>query len=181
VPSVGEVRHGDVIVSRLGERARDAWRRKTCGLIFQDFRLIDELSVLNNIITPALFSNYRVPRNLRRRGSTLLRNLGLPERSISTSKLSRGERQRVAIARALFLDPPIILADEPTASLDRENAELVAESLYHLASQGKTVVCVTHDELLASQAHQQISLRTGSIDTSISRPRAAVLPPGETS
>jgi putative ABC transport system ATP-binding protein len=87
----------------------------------------------------------------------------LSARSVSTSRLSRGERQRVAIARALLMDPPIILADEPTASLDRENATSVAEILAALAARGKTVVCVTHDDLLASRANEVITLKTGTI------------------
>lgn len=161
VPSSGVIRHDGVIVSSLGESARDAWRRHNCGMVFQDFRLIDELTVLENVTTPAMFGHYRVPPILRERTRTLIRDFGLPERSVPTSRLSRGERQRVALARALLMDPAIILADEPTASLDRANAASVAGTLEALATQGKAVVCVTHDDLLVSRAHEVISLKAG--------------------
>jgi putative ABC transport system ATP-binding protein len=166
VPSSGEVRCGDVIVSGLAESARDAWRRRTCGMVFQDFRLIDELTVLENVTTPALFDHFRVPPPLRERALKLLEEFGLPDSSVPTSRLSRGERQRVAIVRALLFDPPLVLADEPTASLDRQNSALVAETLEFLAGQGKAVICVTHDDLLASRAHQVISLKAGKVDAS---------------
>jgi putative ABC transport system ATP-binding protein len=134
-------------------------------MIFQDFRLIGELSVIHNVLTPALFSHFRVPGDLRQRASSLLQELGVPRRSPAASRLSRGERQRVAIARALLLNPTIILADEPTASLDRANAASIAETLQGIAAQGKIVVCVTHDDLLASCADQVIHLDSGRVVT----------------
>ncbi len=164
-PTSGEVRFGGIAISQLSERARDAWRQRTCGMVFQDFRLIGELSVIHNVLTPALFSHFRVPGDLRQRASSLLQELGVPRRSPAASRLSRGERQRVAIARALLLNPAIILADEPTASLDRANAASVAETLQGIAAQGKIVVCVTHDDLLASCADQVIHLDSGRVVT----------------
>jgi len=163
VPNSGEVRQNGVVISSLAESARDAWRRRNCGMVFQDFRLVEELTLLENVTLPALFGHYRVHASTRQRAISLLQEFGLSARSVSTSRLSRGERQRVAIARALLMDPPIILADEPTASLDRENAMSVAEILAVLAARGKTVVCVTHDDLLASRANEVINLKTGTI------------------
>ena len=162
-PTSGEVRFGGAAISEFSERARDAWRQRTCGMVFQDFRLIGELSVIDNVLTPALFNHFRVPGRLRNRSLLLLQELGVPIRSPAASRLSRGERQRVAIARALLMNPAIILADEPTASLDRVNAASIAEILRGIAAKGKTVVCVTHDDLLASRADQVIHLDGGRV------------------
>jgi putative ABC transport system ATP-binding protein len=175
-PISGEVRFDHVVISQLSERARDAWRQRTCGMVFQDFRLIGELSVVNNVLTPALFNHFNVPRDLRQRASSLLQELGVPLRSHMASRLSRGERQRVAIARALLMDPKIILADEPTASLDRGNAASIAETLQSIAAQGKIVVCVTHDDLLASRAHCIVHLENGRVITPSGQVQSASAP-----
>lgn len=174
VPTRGAVRFGDAI-SVLGEAARDEWRRRHCGLVFQDFRLIDELDPLGNVLLPARFGQYRLPIDLKTRAANLLERLGVPRRSGPVSRLSRGERQRVALARALLLDPPILLADEPTASLDRDNAEAVAGELERLAkAENKIVVCATHDERLAGRADDTLSLRAGRVavaqDRALPRP-----------
>jgi putative ABC transport system ATP-binding protein len=174
VPTHGAVRFGDTI-SVLGEAARDGWRRRHCGLVFQDFRLIDELDALGNVLLPARFGQYRLSAELKTRADRLLDHFGVPRRSGPASRLSRGERQRVALARALLLDPPILLADEPTASLDRDNADAVAGELERLArAENKIVVCATHDERLAARAHATLSLRAGRLavaqDSVVPRP-----------
>ncbi|CAA9316089.1 MAG: hypothetical protein AVDCRST_MAG90-757 [uncultured Microvirga sp.] len=163
VPAQGVVRFGDA-VSALGEAPRDEWRRRHCGLVFQDFRLIDELDARGNVLLPARFGQYRLSADLNERAQTLLERFGVPRRSGPASRLSRGERQRVALARALLLDPPILLADEPTASLDRENAEAIGAELERLArDESRIVVCATHDERLAARADDILSLRAGRI------------------
>jgi putative ABC transport system ATP-binding protein len=133
-------------------------------LVFQDFRLIDELDPLGNVMLPVLFTRFRVPAELRSRAVSLLDSFGVPRRSGAASHLSRGEQQRVALARALLLDPPIILADEPTASLDRSNAEAIADQLGALARErGKIVICTTHDERVAERADHLIGLQAGRV------------------
>ena len=159
----GQVRFGGTIVSALTEGARDAWRLHHCGLVFQDFRLLDELDALGNVLLPARFARLRLPSALRERAMRLLDSFGVPRRSGTAAGLSRGERQRVALARALLLDPPIILADEPTASLDRANAETIAAALHALSKNGKIVICATHDERLAERADHAVVLEAGRV------------------
>ncbi len=163
-PSLGSVRYAGLVVSELKEAARDDWRRRHCGLVFQDFRLIEELDPLGNVMLPVLFTDFHVPARLKDRALSLLDGFGVPRRSGATSRLSRGEQQRVALARALLLDPPVILADEPTASLDRSNAEAIAGQLEVLArGKDKIVVCTTHDERVAERADHILMLHAGRI------------------
>lgn len=162
IPTVGSVRFGDTAVNSLHEGARDAWRRNHCGLVFQDFRLIDELDPVGNVLLPARFGQFRLPSDLSARAIGLLDRFGVPRRSGPAARLSRGERQRVALARALLLDPPIIIADEPTASLDGANAKMIAAELQRLArAEGKIIVCATHDDRVAARADDTLALQTG--------------------
>ncbi|WP_225766492.1 ABC transporter ATP-binding protein [Inquilinus sp. Marseille-Q2685] len=160
-PAAGEVGFGGTVVSALAEGARDAWRRRHCGLVFQQFRLVEELGALANVTLPALFSRSRLDPALRARARELLARFEVPDRPVPAARLSRGEQQRVALARALLLDPPIILADEPTASLDSGNGERVAAALAELAGEGRIVVCATHDPALAGRAAAVLTLRAG--------------------
>jgi putative ABC transport system ATP-binding protein len=161
--SAGEVRFGDTVISRLNEKKRDAWRYQNCGMIFQDFRLIEELDIFSNVILPATFSKARVPQDLKRRARDLLERFEVPHRSGTVSGLSRGQRQRVALARALLMDPPIVLADEPTASLDPENGDRIAHEFDRLARSGKLVICITHDERLAAYASSALTMHDGRL------------------
>lgn len=163
VPEQGEVASGGIVVNQLEERQRDAWRLANCGMVFQDFRLIDELDALGNTLLPAQFQRLRVSPALRGRAEELLARFEVPRRGGPVARFSRGEQQRVALARALLLDPPLILADEPTASLDAENGQRIAQLLLDLARGGKTVVAVTHDDRLCAVADHVLTLRTGSI------------------
>ena len=151
-------------VLRLAQARRDAWRRATAGFVFQDFQLIAELSPLENVLLPARFDHFTLPRALRQRGMDLLAQFGVPHERTSVRSLSRGEAQRVALARALLRDPPIILADEPTASLDAASAEVIIAALTQLASRdGKLMVIVTHDAALAGRCNTIIRLDHGRL------------------
>lgn len=163
LPSAGTVRVGDTLVSSLGEGERDRWRRQTCGLIFQDFRLIEELSPLANVLLPAQFTRFQPEPAQRERAAALLDHFQVPHRSGPVATMSRGQQQRVAMARALLLSPSIILADEPTASVDRVNAERIVDELANLAKDGKTVICVSHDDRVARRADHVFELVDGNV------------------
>ena len=159
----GHVRWLGIDVLALAPAARDAWRRTCLGFVFQDFQLIRELSARENVLLPARFDHFSVPPGLAARARTLLDELGVPPRA-SVANLSRGEAQRVALARALLRDPPIILADEPTASLDARAAAGVIARLRDLAHvHGKIVICVTHDQALIEASDRHIRLDHGRI------------------
>jgi putative ABC transport system ATP-binding protein len=163
VPQQGEIVFGPTVVNHLSERQRDAWRLAHCGMVFQDFRLIDELDPLSNTLLPAQFHRARLSGALRERARDLLARFDVPLRAGPVARLSRGEQQRVALARALLLDPPIILADEPTASLDRGNGQRIADELKAMARAGKTVVTVTHDEKLVALADTVLTMKSGQV------------------
>ena len=120
--------------------------------------MIPELTPLGNVALPGTFGRNLIPKD---RAALLLAQFGVPQSRSSTAVLSRGEQQRVAFARALYFDPPVILADEPTASLDQENAEIVIEHLLKLASQGKTVITASHDAALITKAKLNMRLDRG--------------------
>ncbi len=160
----GEVIWQDRNILSLSPGTRDTWRRTTIGLVFQDFQLVQELSALENVLLPARFDNFTLPPALVQRAQGLLETLGVPKDRGSVARLSRGEAQRVAIARALLRDPPIILADEPTASLDAEAGAIIIKTLASLAREhGRIVIAVTHDSLLMSAAHTTLALARGRI------------------
>lgn len=164
VPTSGTVQAAGATLSELGEGARDAWRRNNCGLIFQDFRLIDELGPLGNVLVPSWFGRNR-GADPRKNAQNLLAHFDVPERSGPVAMLSRGQQQRVAMARALVLSPQIVLADEPTASVDKANAERIIDELTRIADQGRTVVVVSHDERVAARAGRVVEILNGTLTT----------------
>ena len=141
-----------------------AFRRETIGYVFQSFHLVPTMSAIENVALPGIFA--RIPQEERlERAWKLLNMLGLEDRLEHLPKqLSGGQQQRVAIARALFNDPPIIMADEPTGSLDSKTGEAVLKMLRNLATQRKkTIVVVTHDTRIARYADRVLNLRDGQI------------------
>lgn len=160
-PSAGRVLWDGEAISTWPEAKRDAWRCRNAGLVFQDFQLIPELSPLANVVLPGSFGGRPNRDSIKARGAALMEQLGVPQSRRRIEDLSRGEQQRVAIARALLFDPPLLLADEPTASLDRSNAEFVTRLLADAAGLGKIVVAVSHDDLLLREAAQVHRLDRG--------------------
>jgi putative ABC transport system ATP-binding protein len=172
-PSAGRVRWDDVDIFALGEAARDRWRRHRVGLVFQQFHLFASLSPLENVLLPARFRAFRIEAAVARRARALLDRVGVRATG-ETASLSRGEMQRVALARALLFTPPILLADEPTASLDAEAARPVAELLFSACREtGATLLLVTHDTALAARCARVMNLAAGRVSRA-SPTRAAV-------
>ncbi len=144
-PTSGRVTVAGRDVSRLPERFLTEVRRRTFGFIFQQFHLLRQVSVRDNILLP-LYPQDCPSREMRRRADSLLEELGLRERGhLKVLQLSGGEQQRVAIARALVNEPRIIVADEPTAHLDRQLAGELMAILERWSRAGKTVLIATHD------------------------------------
>ncbi len=164
VPTRGSVRVGGVEISNKSDSWRIRWRRKNIGIIFQFLHLVPVLTAIENVIFPMELAG--IPRDVRKtRALELLRFVGLEEKMHRfPSELSGGEQQRIAIARALAADPPIILADEPTANLDSENKMKVVELLKKAHEKGKTVIYTTHDPEVAEAAERILRMRDGRIE-----------------
>jgi putative ABC transport system ATP-binding protein len=152
VPSTGTVTWGATVLSDLCDRERAVWRRTYVGQVFQDFLLIPELSILANVVLPLSFSQFWPSGDQRQRALDLIHDLGLKDAGRRAAVLSRGEQQRVALARALILRPSILLADEPTASLDQASATLVTDLLFDVARQHQaTLIIASHDPAILSR------------------------------
>lgn len=165
-PGKGSVHWGDTDLTSLSEGACDAWRRQHVGFIFQDFHLIGELAPLENVLLPAGFHGWHIPADLRARATTLLDLVGVPTNRGSVVDLSRGEQQRVAIARALLFDPPILLADEPTASLDAVAADNCADILFTYArNNNRTLIVVSHDHTVIDRCARVLHFDKGRLLT----------------
>ncbi len=163
-PTSGSVRWGDTDLAQLGESQRDAWRAQHVGLVMQEFHLFPGLSALENVLLPARFRAFSVPAATRERAVALLGRVGLARHGQDIATMSRGEMQRVAVARALLGRPAVLIADEPTASLDAASGAVVADLLIELArEENATLIAVTHDERLASRLARRLSLVAGRV------------------
>jgi putative ABC transport system ATP-binding protein len=150
-------------IAQLYGSAADHWRLQHTGLVFQQFQLFASLSALENVLTPYRFDHWRCPPAARVRALQLLQQFGISA-TAATGRLSRGEQQRVALARALVREPEVILADEPTASLDPATAALVMDTLVgQCQARGLTLVVATHDTALATRFDRALSLHQGSL------------------
>lgn len=164
-PTSGRVRLDGRDISALPERFLTALRRETFGFVFQQFQLVRGLSVLENVMLPAVPTGLPY-RTVRERALGLLGDLGLSGRAGAKAQwLSGGEAQRVAIARALINDPKVILADEPTSHLDSGLSRQILAILADLHEQGRTLVLSSHDLLVfeAGLVERIVDMRDGEV------------------
>ncbi|MEM3154173.1 MAG: ABC transporter ATP-binding protein [Candidatus Woesearchaeota archaeon] len=164
IPTKGEIYLAGQNISKLSESDLAQIRGRKIGFIFQKFNLIETLTALENVMLPMTFQG--IPeRERRKRATQLLTHFGLGDRlDHKPNQLSGGQQQRVAIARSLAVNPPVILADEPTGNLDSKTGREVMAFLRELnEKQGKTIVLVTHDDVLAHMADRIEFLKDGVI------------------
>jgi putative ABC transport system ATP-binding protein len=160
-PDKGNVQIEDKNLYRMGPNARAKLRAANIGFVFQQFYLIPYLNVMDNILAPSVALPHL---EAGKHAGELIEKFKLTERSShKPSQLSTGERQRTAMARALLNNPKLLLADEPTGNLDKENAEIILKFLSEFAKSGKMVLMVTHSEEAAAYADREIHLKNGKV------------------
>jgi lipoprotein-releasing system ATP-binding protein len=148
----------------LSEAALARLRNEKVGFVFQFHYLLKEFTALENVCLPMFKLRRLSRRDALDRGAMLLQRLGLGNKlHRPANRLSGGEQQRVAIARALANEPAVLLADEPTGNLDKQNSDVVAGVFQELAASGQSLVMVTHDQSLARRAHRMITMEDGRI------------------
>ena len=177
-PAGGSIRFDDVEVSQLSGDALTQYRRHRVGIVFQAFNLVPSLTALENVAAP-MWAGGTSGREARRRSAELLERVGLSDRvKHRPGDLSGGQQQRVAIARALAYEPPLLLADEPTAHLDYVQVDGVLRLLREVASPGRVVVVATHDERMIPLADRVVEL-SPRVDRESRPPERRELDPGD--
>jgi len=164
-PTAGRVRLAGQDLSAMDEETLAEVRSRRIGFVFQLHHLLPQCTALENVLVPALAEVGTVPDEVEDRGRRLLERVGLSDRmGYRPGHLSGGERQRVAVARALINGPPLLLADEPTGSLDREASDRLADLLVELnRADGVTLIVVTHAVGLARRMGRVLELRDGAL------------------
>ena len=169
-PDSGEIWFGDNRIDNLPSRHREQIRNQQFGLVFQFYHLLPELTTIENIMVPRMIQDgmwayWRNRKTYRKRALELLEIVGLSDRLYHYPRqLSGGEMQRTAIARSLVSNPSVLLADEPTGNLDKENGDEVMKTLFELQrNENLTIVMVTHDESIAAEADNLIKLEDGRV------------------
>lgn len=164
--SSGEYQYDDTVVSNLSKKETHLFRKKHFSYVFQNFELIPQYTVYENVELPLLARNIS---NKKEKVLKALEDVGILEhKRKKINKLSGGEQQRCAIARAIVAETDVILADEPTGSLDEQTSSEIMALLKELHKQGKTIIIVTHDIDIANQCERCITIKDGKIISEIS-------------
>jgi len=173
--SEGEYSFDGQAMSRVKERQRAAIRKANIGFVFQNFNLIEELSVFENVELPLVYLKEGKTER-REKVEKILEKIGIAHRGKHfPTQLSGGQQQRVAVARAMVTSPKLILADEPTGNLDSTNGNEVMELLSLLHDQGSTIIMVTHSSHDASYSQRTVNLLDGSVVSQSKGERLSVL------
>lgn len=161
LPTEGEVFIENRNAETMTAEEKSHFLRTKIGYVFQDFKLIPHLNVIDNVKLPLLYEQKN--QLLQKRAKELLLQVGIPETAHQKlpEQLSGGEKQRVAIARALIANPEILLCDEPTGNLDEKNRDNIASILQAIRDEGKLVIVVTHDAEIAQLGDEQYELKSG--------------------
>jgi len=164
VPDEGTITIADEVITGLSEDDLARMRRKHIGIVFQFFNLLESMTVLENVVLPAVIAGTkRKPAETRARDMLDLLGLGDKAKEMP-GVLSGGQRQRLAIARALANEPTLLLADEPTGALDSEGGHEVLELFKRLHGDGQTIIMVTHNQEVADAADRIVHMRDGRVE-----------------
>lgn len=166
LPNKGGILYKGKNIYKMKDKQICEWRNKAIGFVFQFYYLIEELTVLENVILPSLVAK-RSRKTSLKEAEKLLKYLSILDKVNNVpSQLSGGQRQKVAVARALINNPEIVFCDEPTGNLDKDSAENIIDLLEYLNKEENiTVVIVTHNQDIANRAHRRIKLREGKIES----------------
>lgn len=164
-PTSGKIVINGVDISTLNDDQISQLRSEFVGFVFQQFNLINKLTILENVLLPTIYARKKLDYDPKARGMELLNRFGIGSKADSfPNKISGGQQQRVAIARALIMKPSFILADEPTGNLDTKTGNTILDLLQELNKKDKiTVIIVTHEADVAKRAQRQIKVIDGEI------------------
>lgn len=164
-PTRGQVLVGNKEAEQLSDNELSRLRNEYIGFVFQQFNLINKLTVLENVLMPTIYTRKKLAYNPKEHAEYLLERFGMKEKIRSyPNKISGGQQQRVAIARSLIMNPSFVLADEPTGNLDTATGEEIMKLFTQLNQEDKiTIMIVTHEREIAAKARRQILMRDGKI------------------
>lgn len=164
-PSEGDIFINATPIRKISDNELSTLRQEFVGFVFQQFNLINKLTLLENVMLPTIYARKILDFNPKEKALSILLRLGIQDKAYSyPNKISGGQQQRVAIARALMMSPELILADEPTGNLDTKTGKEILALLSELnRKDGVTMAIVTHDESIAKRATRAIKIRDGRI------------------